>query len=504
MTTDKISLTTRGRWLAVLLLACAAGLLDARVAHACSCAGKPTVLEQYDWAEVVVVTRVVSLEKSVSAKEIRPGGVAAARMVVEKVYKGQLRAGDEMVFAQGGGTDCIYTFDDDDIGRRHLFYLKPLKDASIWIAGTCGRSRPIEYAGDDLLYLNNLDKTRGRTRLSGTLYFWGSDGPDLAGLKLRIVGAKKSHELKTDEHGVYEIYDLPAGRYWLQPEVPPGWKVNGNSNPAASLDLPLMGLDVEAPTKKAVPLLPFVIEDKKHTALDLRFEIDNAVRGKVFDTTGKPMDRVCLDLIPAEESREKPYLADCTENGGAFEIDEIPPGDYILILNDDGEVSGDEPFTTFYYPNVSKREEATVFHIGAGDFVEDLQVFVPKMVETVTVEGVFLYSDGKPVVGEWAEFYVVKDGDKKDEDEAEAAARAQTDAKGRFSVKILKGQKGTLHGEMYTYIGEFENCPKLESIIKKTGGTSTELKTPAIEIQAETNLYGLELRYPFPGCKKAK
>ncbi len=67
------------------------------------------------------------------------------------------------------------------------------------------------YANDDLLYLNKLGKMRDKTRISGMIIFSGGDTPSAEGRKIRITGANKTQEVKTDEHGVYEIYDLPAG-----------------------------------------------------------------------------------------------------------------------------------------------------------------------------------------------------------------------------------------------------------------------------------------------------
>ena len=45
-------------------------------------------------------------------------------MVVERVFKGKLKIRDEIVFGQGGGADCIWTFDEESIGHQFLFYLK--------------------------------------------------------------------------------------------------------------------------------------------------------------------------------------------------------------------------------------------------------------------------------------------------------------------------------------------------------------------------------------------
>ncbi|HEX8293526.1 MAG TPA: hypothetical protein VF570_17320 [Pyrinomonadaceae bacterium] len=519
----------RGKRLSLLAAAFALLAFGAREGYACSCARTPTVLDAYEEADVVVVARAVSLvtapkkeqpkppeasaEKSGeqaekkaaeqpegSAEDERPGygGVISTSMIVERVYKGGLKPGDEMVFGQGGGGNCVWTFEQDDVGDSYLFYLTRFKDTALWYAGTCGRSRPVGGAHDDLLYLDKLDKARGRTRISGTLGFGDArvSQPGVAGLKVRVVGAGKNYVVKTDEHGVYEIYDAPAGRYTVEPEVPPGWKVGTywlRHSPSAA------DSDGGGPAK-GPPKIPIVVEAKRHAGLDVVFEIDNAVAGRVFDTAGRPMDGVCLELLPARgEVPENYYNSDCTEGGGRFRFDEILPGDYVLVVNRGGHITNSTPFATFFYPNAARREEAAVLHVGLGDRVENLQVYVPKMEETVTVEGVFTYSDGKPVADEWVEFEV-----ENAEESDPRNARARTDAKGRFSVRLLKGRKGVLYGEMYTYVGEFENCPKLDSAVRQTGGTNAKLRTPAVEIQGVGNLYNVELRYPFPGCKRAE
>lgn len=504
-----------------LLLLSLTFLGGSQLAHACSCGRGPTVLGEYEWAEVVVVVQAVSVEKA-SPEQTAPDGqistsanyvdgVKSTTMQVEQVFKGSVKIGDEMIFAQGGGADCLFTFNEKDIGKKFLFYLKRFGDSNMWTASTCGRSNIADHAGDDLLYLNNLEKARGRTRISGTFSFARDTGESVTGRKIRIIGAKKQYEVKTDENGVYEIYDVPAGKYEIVPEIPKGWKVGrfwlGYSPSFAGLE-----------DSQSIKKIPIILEEKKHAGLDLRFDIDNAIRGYIHDPRGRPMNGVCLKLVPADGS-EGAYLADCTERGGAFEIDEIPPGSYVIVVNNEGKVTSDEPFGTFYYPNVKKREDATVFHIGLGDFIENIQIHPTLAVETITVEGVFLYSDGKPVASEYVEFKPTKekktatkdpkaksDDDEDNEEDEESAedARTETDASGRFSIKILKGAKGSLWGEMFSYVGEYENCPKLDRLIKETGKDVPEIKTPPLEIFAQTNLYDIVLKYPFPSCKKAK
>lgn len=494
----------------VLPLFCFIFLLSVRTAEACSCGGKPTVLDAFNFADVVVITSAVSVEKAKPEETAAPGrmsdgtnyvdGVKSTAMRVEQVFKGALKPGDEMIFLQGGGADCIWTFDENDVGKKFLFYLKRHEKFTRWMAGTCGRSRPVEYAGDDLLYLTNLNKVRNKTRISGTMRFYHDAGESLAGRKVRIVGPKRTVELKTDDNGVYEIYDLPAGRYFVEPEIPKGWKIGKywiGYSPSVDRNAKELTL----------PKIPIVLEANKHASLDITFEIDNAVRGHIFDPLGQPMKDVCLHLVPADGSKG-PYLADCTEKDGSFDIDEIPPGAYVIIVNDDGKMTSDEPFGTFYYPKAPKREEATVFNISLGDIIENLEIFPPVELKTITVAGVLLYSDGKPVVGESVAFKAARKkpaaNDDDDDEEDSNDADATTDPKGRFSIKIIQGANGSLFGWIYTYAGEYENCPKLDRLIKQSGSDVPDIKTPPIEIRATTNLYDVELKFPFPACKKAK
>lgn len=463
----------------------------ARVANACSCGPSGTVLDAYEGADVVVIVKVKSVDKPQGDVKY-VDGVRSTTVTVEKVFKGNLKIGDEMVFAQGGGADCIWTFSEEAIGVEILFYLHSQdKNPKVWFAVTCGRSSGVKSAEDDLLYLENMAKVRGKTRISGTLQSNADEDLDFAGIRIRIIGKSKTYEVKTNRNGVYEIYDAPPGQYLIEPDIPLGWKIDifylrYSSSYAGGRD------------NRQTKQIPIILEPKKHADLDLFFVVDNAVRGKVFDPNGKFMNGVCLNLIPANDKDAAPYLADCTEDNGTYNIDEIPPGSYLLVVNQTGKISSDEPFETFYYPNVSDRDKATILTLVAGEFLTDIDVHVPRMGQTITIDGVFRYSDGTPVVDGYVEFKAENadlgiDGD----------ARAKTDAGGRFSIKILKGLKGKLFGEMYTYSGEYENCPKLEAEIKKSGGSVPSIQTTPIAIIADNNLYDVVLNYSFPGCRKA-
>ncbi|HEV2799739.1 MAG TPA: carboxypeptidase regulatory-like domain-containing protein [Pyrinomonadaceae bacterium] len=486
-----------------LLLVGAVLLFGARAAHACSCGPSPTVLESYEAASNIVILRAISVEKTEKAApdgqiaddEHYVDGVKSTKMLVEKVYKGTLKAGDEITFGQGGGADCVWTFNEKSIGRQFLFYLHSKeKNPKLWYGFGCGRSRGLEHATDDLLYLNKLDKVSGKTRISGTVVNYGDGDWSIEGRRIRIIGAKKTYEVKTDKHGVYEIYDLPAGKYLIEPEVPTGWQLNQYYLRDSSSFLP----DEQTKEGEVLKQVPIMLEEKKHAALDFHFEIDTTIRGKLYDPDGKPMKGVCIKAVQPD-GQPHGYNVDCTDENGAFAITRIPPGSYVLAVNDDGKISSSEPFKTFYYPNVFALEKATVVEIGAGDHLDGFNIYVPRLEETVMIQGRLLYSDGKPVVDESVKFSA---GKTKDNIKGDVSER--TDAKGNFSLRVLKGLEGELSGEMWTYAGEFENCPKLEAIIKQSSGTFATIKTELLKIQSERDLKELELRFPFAGCKKAK
>lgn len=474
-----------------------------QITRACTCGPRPTVLDSYDWADVVIIVRVLSVEKAENTNERHyVDGVKSATMRVEKVFKGNLKVRDELVFGQGGGADCIWTFNEKSIGDEYLFYVTspekysdrsylPSQDPKLWFAGGCGRSTSVETATDDLLYLENMDKVRGRTRISGTLGGWRNPDLDVAGKKIRIIGPKKTYEAKTDRHGVYEIYDLPPGRYLIEPETPPGWKIEGYSL-RYSASVERNGSDEERSTARQVPI---ILEPKKHAGLDLAFEIDNVVRGKVLGPNGKPMVGVCVYLWTRDQ--DKVFgPSDCTDENGRFEITSVPSGDYVAAANRDGKLSSGEPFETIFYPNVSERARAAIITIGPGDAINNINIIVPKLADTITIEGVLRYSDGKPAAEEWVKFKALKAGDNIDGDVGQ-----QTDAAGRFSLTVLKGLTGEVTAEVWLYEGRYKNCPKVDELLAKR--RSTTVHSNIIKLESQQNFYNLELTFPFPRCEKA-
>ena len=150
-----------------LILSALTLLALVRIASACSCALPMTVLDEFETSDEVVILRVVSVEKVDDGnKQKYVDGVRSTNMIVEKTFKGRLRVGDEIVFGQGGGADCVWTFHEQLVGQQFLFYLtRPEKlgdwgprEPGLWLGEQCGRSAGLKYVADDLLYLETLTK----------------------------------------------------------------------------------------------------------------------------------------------------------------------------------------------------------------------------------------------------------------------------------------------------------------------------------------------------------
>ena len=462
------------RFLVIAMLLSAFILSAAQAANACSCGPRPTVLDSFEHAEEVVVVSVLSVEKVEDTDERSyVNGIRSATLVVDKVFKGKLKVRDEIVFGQGGGADCIWTFHEKSVGHQYLFYLTrpetvaksergylPSQEPGLWFAFGCGRSTGLAGANEDLLYLDNMSKRRGQTRISGSIG-GGFDYPDIdvEGKKIKIIGEKKTYATKTDKNGVFEIYDLPPGKYSIEPEVPAGWKINPYW---LKYSMSLAGGIFERPEKKSLKQVEIILEPKKHASVDIVFDVDNFVRGRVLGPKGKPMSRVCVYLWPPGAEPWGPF--DCTDEQGRFEITSVPKGEYVLVANRDGKLSSREPFRQIFYPNVSERARAAVITIGPGETIENLDIVIPALEEMITIEGVLQYSDGKPVAEEWVKFKATKKDEKVDGDVDE-----KTDSNGRFMLQVLKGVTGELFAEDWLASGLYKNCPKVDELIAKSG-----------------------------------
>lgn len=484
------------RFSLVLVQIALAFLLLPNIVIGCVIMPKPTVLDAYQSADVVVIARAVSQENTNHPSPLTGSRVLSTTMQVEKVFKGSLRVGDKMTFGQGDGPGCPWNFYEDAIGREYLFYLEsPPEGSKLWFESGLGRTSILSYVADDLLYLNKIDAVRGKTRVSGTLDP-GEDERNVVGKKIWIMGKDKVYETTTDKNGVYEFYHLPPGRYVLQPELPAGWKI----------DRATRGTTTISDRKRQILTrhVVFTLKPRQHAAIDISFVLDNVVSGSVLDARGKPLPQVEVSLEPTDADNHSVNF-EYTDEKGRFAIESIEPGTYVLVLNKDGEKRIEEPFPAMYYPGVAERAKARVFRIRAGDSIKGLKIIVPNVEEMVTVQGVVRFADGTPAPKTTVRFIPAKVPG------VEGRAMEDSDAKGRFSFKIFKGLPGELHADFFAYSGNtarvlgkynYENCPQVQMLVKQSG--KEKINTPALKIDPGSDLRNLVLTFPFRACKRKR
>lgn len=207
--------------------------LSTAVIFACQCREIPTVLSQFEMSSNIFIAKIVSIEKA-KDPSFYQSGIESTQIVVQKVYEGNLKVGEEFTVAQGQGSDCSHIFEQDDVGEELLVYsLYFDKFSKCWKLNYCSRTSNLKYAADDLLYLDNLKKVKGRSRISGTVNYWGNIGdkvvkPSVENQIVKITNAKtkKIFKVKTNKNGVYEIYSLPAGWYYVETQPAKNWTLD--------------------------------------------------------------------------------------------------------------------------------------------------------------------------------------------------------------------------------------------------------------------------------------
>jgi len=486
-------------------------LTASHVAKACDKeAFSQTTLEKYEKSEFVVIARGVSVEKLKEGENIYSlFGVKAIKMSVERVFKGGLRIGGKILLVEGSGDDDVDSFRESDIGRSYLLFLcsrkrdpnvfQVLRGMNNWL--TDERASELRYqensAAGDLLYLEKLNEMRGRTRIYGKIginqdsyaQMGKSSVKRFKNVKVRVSGNGQTHVTTTNEDGVFEIYDLPAGEYTISPEIPKGWQITEVSSFGTS------GND-DLETDSRIQL-----KAGRHAFYDYDLQATNTISGKVTDPTGNPMPHVCLELLPIAGKSSNSFLTnDCTDQEGVFVFEQIVGGEYLILVNKDGLVSSDEPFPTAFYPNVFERERAKIITVIEGENQRDISIQIPEVRDTITVSGSLRSVDGVPVVGADV-FFSPGKTDKK----IDGISGARTDTDGKFTIKILKGLEGMLSGSVMIDIMQFRPCPQILRLINDTGDADkNRKKSNIVKIEAENNLDDVELKLTLPSCNKTK
>jgi hypothetical protein len=470
----------------------------------CSCGEKPTIVQQMEWAPVVLTGRIESLQKlREEEREHDYRAYRSATLQVEKVYSGNVKVGDKLLLAQGSGSDCGLTWDAKDVGDKWLFYLGkpstrrfgvPVDDASelsetkeVPMYGTsfCGRSTSLTSAAPDLAYLDNLVKRKGKTRVSGVLDFGERS---VEGIEVRIKGKNAQFKTKYVKGGFFEVYDIPPGEYLLEVFAPSGWKTVYWRYRSA-----IQEFDHEALRELKKNQRPIRILAGKHVEVDLGLAPDTMIKGRVLSPTNKPMANVTVSADPVSDDKNARGARVETDAKGEFQFETLDPGNYVLVANPNGKIDSEQPFGRLYYPGVAVKENAGLIAVEPGDYAVGLEIQVPQTTRLIEVAGRVLFADDKPAKEIWISF---EPSDKQGFDKISA----RTGEDGRFSLMIPVTASGAVVGSGYFSKYRYSKCPEVMATVEANG--SSDIKTTVLEINGGAPILGAILRLPFNLCEE--
>jgi len=452
-------------------------------AEACDCRLPPTVDRVFAAHENVVVLKLQSIIENENAPH-------DYLLSVKKVFKGDFKVDQILTFTVG--SMCDFYFSEEQIGAEFLFYLnKSPENGGKWIVSRCSRSGEIGARAADLRFLENEKKLRGKTRLSGNLEKLEETPGEpeqrswipLADRKVRVTGNGKNITLRTDRNGDFEIYDLPPGQYRVTPEKLDGYSFSSDKTGFEEIE----------------------IKSKSHTEMNFLFSIDNEISGKVVSPKGNPLEQVCVELLSVKTREPLGVLQQsCTDEKGEFEISSIPAGTYLIAVNLEDKITTQPLFRTFYYPNVKNIEQAAEISVSPNFTLKNLVLIPQETLETITIGGTLIFSDGKPAADVRINFFTKDELSKSEEPTLITDFSALSDENGRFSLDLPKGKTGALRATFYAAAGEFEDCPAIEESLKLKNSMLVQFETNLLEIDTDKDLAGIELKFPLPSCKKAK
>jgi len=445
-------------------------------AWACSCGGNwPSAKQAWQNQPFVFLGTVENADPD-------PGSMfheQTVRIRVDEAFKGMFN-GETIVLHQGGN-DCDAKF---RTGQRSVFYLDG-GPPNNWRVPSCTRALA-EPDGDDVLFLRGLPDSAKGTRLSGEVELYEDSRTQafrrvggIPDVNVKITGPEGfTRQVKTNSTGVYEVFGLPPGRYSVHIDVPKDLK----------LDFPVAsGSSVVLHDEAAIQIAP-----NGGASIDFVLQADTRVSGRMLDSTGKPLADICIDLEPIEGSGENgAYFFDCTNRRGAFAMEMMPPGTYLLVARDPIKFGAQKSESTLYYPGVRDRVQATAVLVEPGKYTKNLDIRLPSAEQRFTISGRFLYADGVPVANGTVTFASQAHG---------YSERTGTSSDGYFGLRVVTGLQGELTGTMGVMRPILRSCPDFH-VSPKEAGLFRFMDADPIPLKIDSDHPGLELKLSSPSCK---
>lgn len=425
-------------------------------AFACTCMNNPSPCESFKATPIVFVGLVksvkedrIDIQRFGRQVNIRVG--LLAHFIIEEPLKG-IEKGEVDLMTGGGGGDCGYPFKE---GERYLVYAyksegqalessasrtvfgggSSLRQAGALSTSICSRTMLLSSAQDDLDLIRSLIKGKPQNRIFGDVTEYvstfgetvNSNGNYLpkAGVVIKAEGSAGKYEAVTDVKGHFKLNDLKSGKYKVRLIVP--------MNYGMQFSFERTEYDVE------------VLAGCWGVGLDFTVKVNGRISGRIFDDQGKSVGRqVEVSIITADSvSKGKSGIkgrSEYTNQQGEYEFYGVPAGRFVLGVNLSDVPDKGTPYAATYFPSGSAFTERAIIDLKVGEKRDGLDIHLPPRLEEVIVTGIVVKSDGTPAADARVQIY-----DSEKLDRTVFGLDVNTDSKGRFTLKILKGRRYQLH-----------------------------------------------------------
>ncbi len=287
-----------------------------------------------------------------------------------------------------------------DPGRQYLVFA----DRCPWECGKgcltsdpCGGARPLETAPALVRQLRADRSGKPMASVYGRLIYreWENQDRPLPGIVVRLHGAGKSFETRTDDQGVYAFEQLKGGTYRVSAGLPPDMEIAEQFGRAAE--------PLELPSRSSL----------EH---DIYAFPTGRIAGTVIGPDGKPVRSAMVGLCRADHYREAKAERHSFQGPHGprgdhwtpFAFDRLPAGDYLLVFNDADSVEWRTPYRRTFYPRAARVEDAQVIHLAAGRQITNADILLgaPAAVREITVR--IAWSGREPAA--WVPVGIVAEG----------------------------------------------------------------------------------------------
>ena len=350
------------------------------VVHACSCGtGDPPI--EFNRAKSVFIGRMIGgtekFSTTDSAGKSRPVEAGAVRFAVQELFKGSLGNEVSLRIDSMRGTSC----GDYGLTRGEVYlvyaYENESNKAELY-TGVCTRTSAVtnKYVAEDLTFLRSMPAAGSGGNLRGRIWVdarnaKGGGAEPLRNVKIRVRGVDGTTKIVTsNENGEFELARIKAGKYRVEPEVPDTYYLEEDFE------------DVE-------------VADRGTASVGLEVYFAGEVSGRLVDKVGAGYDFAFLHFNSTNGAKQVYGHSD--GGNGAFSVDGVPPGEYILFLELSHEDS--DKNKNYYYPGTFDRSEAKPVTVGLKGKVTGLSFVLPEEYQVRTIEGRVFWKNGKPAGG---------------------------------------------------------------------------------------------------------